>query len=168
MDKITKRIDNLEEILASSLLIFTTFLVFIQVVLRYMFNYSLYWSEELSRMLIVWFIFLGSSMAVRDKAHVNMDALANIIPKAIKDIIDIIINLICIVFCVLVVYGGFKILSTALRLNLMATSVKLPLFVPYAAVPVGMIFMMFRYIGDTMKSIRLVFKKGETEKGENI
>ncbi len=50
-------------------------LVFGNVVLRYVFNAGITLSEELSRWLFVWMIFLGAIVALRDHAHLGTDML---------------------------------------------------------------------------------------------
>ena len=50
--------------------------VVLQVVCRYLFNNSLFWSEELARMLLVQITFLGASVAFRNRLHIAVDILA--------------------------------------------------------------------------------------------
>lgn len=61
-------------VIALSLLVMVA-LVFGNVVLRYGFNSGLTLSEELSRWLFVWVIFLGAVVALRDKTHLGTDML---------------------------------------------------------------------------------------------
>jgi TRAP-type C4-dicarboxylate transport system permease small subunit len=46
-----------------------------EVVLRYVFKHSLIFTEELSRYLMVWIVFLGSALAIRDEAHIRINIL---------------------------------------------------------------------------------------------
>jgi TRAP-type transport system small permease protein len=57
-------------------------LVFGNVVLRYGFNSGITVSEELSRWLFVWMIFLGAIVALRRRAHLGMDSLVERLPVA--------------------------------------------------------------------------------------
>lgn len=50
-------------------------MVFGNVVLRYLFNSGITESEELSRWLFVWMIFLGAVIAIKDNAHLGTDLL---------------------------------------------------------------------------------------------
>ena len=49
--------------------------LFVNVVLRYGFNYSLAWSEELVRHVIVFTTFIGCSAAVKNRSTIKIDAL---------------------------------------------------------------------------------------------
>lgn len=58
----------------------TVALVFGNVVLRYGFNSGITVSEELSRWLFVWMIFLGAVVALRQHAHLGVDTLVRALP----------------------------------------------------------------------------------------
>jgi len=57
-------------------------LVFGNVVLRYAFDSGIAVSEELSRLLFVWLIFLGAILASVQRAHIGFDALVERLPLA--------------------------------------------------------------------------------------
>ncbi|WP_252374344.1 TRAP transporter small permease [Hydrogenophaga sp. 2FB] len=57
-------------------------LVFGNVVLRYAFNSGITVSEELSRWLFVWMIFLGAIVAVKEQRHLGTDVLVSRLPPA--------------------------------------------------------------------------------------
>jgi TRAP-type C4-dicarboxylate transport system permease small subunit len=49
--------------------------VFGNVILRYFFHSGLTWAEEISRILFIWLIFLGSILAFKDNEHLGVDTL---------------------------------------------------------------------------------------------
>lgn len=56
-------------------------IVTLQVVLRYAFNSSIDWSDEISRLLFVWSMFLAIPLGIREGAHVGIELLlAHIAP----------------------------------------------------------------------------------------
>jgi TRAP-type C4-dicarboxylate transport system permease small subunit len=55
--------------------------VAIQVVSRYVFNHSLFWSEELARFLLIWLSFLGATVAYCHGAHPGVDSLVRRLPE---------------------------------------------------------------------------------------
>ena len=59
-----KWFDNAEEYLLVGSLAFNVVLVFFQVVMRYVFQNSLSWSEELARYIFLWQTWVGASYAV--------------------------------------------------------------------------------------------------------
>ena len=55
-------------------------LVFANVVLRYAFNMGITTSEEVSRFLFVWMIFLGAIVALRENGHLGVDLVIKNLP----------------------------------------------------------------------------------------
>jgi TRAP-type C4-dicarboxylate transport system permease small subunit len=59
-------------------------IVTLQVVLRYGFNSSIDWSEEISRLLFVWCMFLAIPLGIREGAHVGIELLVAHIAPAVR------------------------------------------------------------------------------------
>jgi TRAP-type C4-dicarboxylate transport system permease small subunit len=55
--------------------------VLAQVVLRYLFNAPLTWSEELARYLFIWCAFLGWIVAFRRNTHLSISFVAERLPR---------------------------------------------------------------------------------------
>ena len=53
-------------------------MVFGNVVLRYGFNSGITVSEELSRWSLVWLVFLGAIVALREHQHLGVDSLVDL------------------------------------------------------------------------------------------
>ncbi len=59
-------------------------LVFSNVVLRYGFNLGITFSEEVSRFMFIWVVFLGAVLTLRDNAHLGVHMLTKKLPLAGK------------------------------------------------------------------------------------
>ncbi|MDO6587200.1 TRAP transporter small permease subunit [Salipiger sp. 1_MG-2023] len=51
-----------------------------QVVMRYVFNGSFDWADEVSRIAFVWTMFLAIPLGVRDGTHVGIDLVVKLLP----------------------------------------------------------------------------------------
>ena len=91
-------LDNIEGYLCKFFLGFFVILLFIQVVMRVVFQSSLTWSEEMSRFAFVWFAFLGASYAARLGAHNRVTFQFKFIPKMIGDVSQLVADLVWIGF----------------------------------------------------------------------
>ncbi|WP_309679827.1 TRAP transporter small permease [Polaromonas sp.] len=56
-----------------------------QVALRYGFNRSIDWADEIGRLAFVWSIFLAIPLGVRQGAHIGIDVLADKLPENWRD-----------------------------------------------------------------------------------
>ncbi len=55
-----------------------------QVALRYGFNQSIDWADEISRLAFVWSIFLAIPLGVRQGAHIGIDIVLNKLPGRLQ------------------------------------------------------------------------------------
>lgn len=77
------------------------------VVLRYGFNSGVTVSEELSRWLFVWVVFLGAIVAQRDGAHLGTDALLARLSPAGKRLCFVISHLLMLLVCWMLARGSW-------------------------------------------------------------
>jgi len=68
-------------------------MVFGNVVLRYGFNSGIAVSEEVSRWLFLWVIFMGATVAVFEKTHMGTDMLVLLLPAALQRFVRVISDL---------------------------------------------------------------------------
>nr|WP_146811994.1 TRAP transporter small permease [Aneurinibacillus danicus] len=100
-------------------------LVFGNVVLRYAFNSGITWSEEMSRFLFVWMVFLGAIAALKDNMHLGMDIVINFLPKAAKKAAFLLSNALVLYVLWLLLDGSWKM--TVLNMNSTAPATGMPL-----------------------------------------
>lgn len=83
-------------------------LVFGNVILRYVFNSGIAISEELSRLLFVWLIFLGAILASAQRIHIGFDSLANAAPPRIRKALALFTAALMLVACAIFIAGGWS------------------------------------------------------------
>ena len=72
---IDRRLARLEDLLIMVMMATLALLLGLGVVLRYVFNNPLTWSEEIVVTLFVWMVMLGVPSALRSKMHIRIDIL---------------------------------------------------------------------------------------------
>lgn len=73
--------DKLEEILLIVLLVAMACIMGIQVFCRYVLNFSLSWSEELTRYMFIWSCFISISYCIKRWISIKVDQVINMFPK---------------------------------------------------------------------------------------
>ena len=111
-----------------------------EVILRYLFSLSLIFTEELSRYLMVWIVFLGSALAIRDGAHININALIKRFNPHVQKYMHLAAHGLTLIFLVVITVEGLKILPR--QLYQMCITINVSLFYFYLAIPVGSILMI--------------------------
>jgi C4-dicarboxylate transporter DctQ subunit len=111
-----------------------------EVTLRYVFSHSMIFTEELSRYLMVWIVFLGSALAIRDGSHIRIQILVNRLGPRLQQIVKLAAYILIIAFLIFITVEGLKILPR--QLQQMCITIDISLFYFYLAIPVGSILMI--------------------------
>lgn len=104
-------------------------IVFGNVVLRYLFNSGITWSEEVARYLFVWLVLLSSIMVLKDNGHLGVEMVIKMLPKPLKRAVYIISNLIVLYILYLVVDGSWKM--TVMNAHSYGPATGMPLWMLY-------------------------------------
>ena len=83
-----------EEIFCSVFLITMVSLVIANVFLRYLFNYSISWTEEVATICFVWLVFVGASATYKHKLDMGIDVLITKTPQKVEQAIRFAVRLI--------------------------------------------------------------------------
>ncbi len=151
---IKKFIDNFEEYFCVWSLAFMTILVFIQVVMRYVFQNSLSWSEELARYIFLWLSWVGASYAVKERSHFRVEMFANILKGRKRRIFELMVLLTWFGFCVFLAYQGSVVTRHLLTRGQLSAAMEIPMAWAYASVPVGAGLMGLRLVIEIRKLFR--------------
>ena len=90
-------LQNLEDLVASAFLIVTTSLVIINIIMRYILNSGLVWSEEVATGCFVWSVFIGAVAVFKHRGHVGVDLLVKRFPAALQKVVRLLTDLILVV-----------------------------------------------------------------------
>lgn len=90
-------LQNLEDLVASAFLIVTTILVIINIIMRYILNSGLVWSEEVATGCFVWSVFIGAVAVFKHRGHVGVDLLVKRFPAALQKVVRLLTDLILVV-----------------------------------------------------------------------
>jgi TRAP-type transport system small permease protein len=78
-------IDRFSYLFIVILMTVMTSIISIQVGLRYVFNSSIDWADELARLSFVWVVFLAVPHGVKKGIHVGLDLLPGLMPQRLQD-----------------------------------------------------------------------------------
>ena len=138
--------DKLEKIFLAGTIIFTSLLLFVNVVMRYVFMMPIYWAEELVRYLMVWLVFIGASQVTSWGGHIAVDILPRFLSKRGNLILAFAVNMVCIAFCAVLAYYSLEQMLRVKAAHQVSPAMELPMWLAYAAIPAGTILMLIRYI----------------------
>lgn len=115
-------------------------IVFTEVVLRYGFGRSLDFTEELTRYLMIWVVFLAGALCVRQDAHIRIDMLVRKLPRGWRPAVEALAHLCSAAFLLVLAWAGYVVLPGQTSQETVTLGVSMAW--PYAAIPVGCVLMV--------------------------
>jgi TRAP-type C4-dicarboxylate transport system permease small subunit len=151
---ITKILAIILIILMAAMVLDVTWQVFTRFILK---NPSSF-TEELAGFLLVWIGLLGASYALYTKAHLGIDIIITKVTGVKRQLVEIIIYAVIILFSLFVlVIGGLRLVNLTFTLNQISPSLGIPMGYVYLVLPLTGILMIY-YSGFY---IWLVLRKGK-------
>ena len=116
--------------------------LFVNVFLRYVFNYTLAWSEELVREVIIYTTLIGCSAAVKNRSMIKIDASVQLLPK-LKVPLTFFSNFVTLIFSLIVLYYGWKMALLQIQTEQKTIILQIPLVYIFSILPLmgGMMFI---------------------------
>lgn len=154
MGKISNAIHKACQFFLAADLLAVTFILTINVILRYIFKSSWPWSEELSRYLVAWLTFVGAACCVTEGSDITIDSITGLFSKKGQKIIAIITTLISIAFMIIFIYTSMQMTMRSFQNGQMATAMKLPIWIVYMSMPVGGALTVLRLVEKLINLIK--------------
>lgn len=129
--------DYLEMAIGVVLLLAISVVLTLQVFMRYVVQESLSWSEELSRYMFIWLIYLGISYGAKVMRHIKIDAGLYMFPKKMRRAVVICGDVIFLIFAITVVVYASKLTQRQIMLEQESPAMGIPMYLIYIAPAVG-------------------------------
>ena len=133
-----------------------TGIIFLQVVLRYVFQSPFSWAEELARYLLIWITCLGSAYAIRDGMHISIGYLRSKFKDAAKTFVTVVVYVMTLGFFIYCIKEG--LLFSFAQWTQRSTAMQIPMTLPYMAIPLGFGIMFLVALECLIDEIRIASK----------
>ena len=144
--------DRFENVLLVSMFSGMVIVIFYQVIMRYVFNNSSVWSEELGKFLFVWITWLGISLGARKGEHLTVTILLDKLPFNAKHLTSIAAQLVVIGVSAITAWYSYTLVLSQNHVPFAA--IRISMSWGYLAVLVGCVLMCLRCIHDVNVSYR--------------
>lgn len=126
------------EYLSMACIAVMTLLVIAQVVLRYVFNDPLDWSEEMARIVFIYLAFIGIGAAYGRRRHMSIDALVILLPPSMKRAVEFAVVGIASAFLVAVIMLTARSMVELQRMDVTTPALDYPMAFVYLVIPLGL------------------------------
>jgi TRAP-type transport system small permease protein len=119
-------------------------LVFLNVILRYLTNHSITWSDEVSRHLMIWLTFIGAGITLRHGGLVAIDNLQAALGDRKARLLRLVVAAIMLAFFVMMIWVG----KTYVERTMFQTtpSTRIPFGYIYLAMPIGFGLLIVHFL----------------------
>lgn len=122
-----------------------TMVTFMQVVARYVFNYSFVWALELTGVMFAWLIFIGMSYGVRVGAHIGVDVIVKSLAPRAARVVGSLAAALCIVYALIVTWGGYQYVTKMHDVGILMQDMPVQQWIPRLVIPLGFALLAFRF-----------------------
>ncbi|HPE59063.1 MAG TPA: TRAP transporter small permease [Thiolinea sp.] len=165
--------DEIEETSIAVCLGLMTLITFVNVVARYVFNANILWALETTVFLFAWLVLMGMSYGVKKHFHIGVDVVINLLGSSTRRWLALASVVACLAYSLLLLYGSWNywypfVTTRAFMetqdipmpaflqfladwLNDGEKYEKLPRFLPYMALPLGLALLTFRFIQQAIR-----------------
>jgi len=166
--KIGQIVDNIEETSIAICLGLMTLITFANVIARYVFNSNILWALEMTVFLFAWLVLMGASYAVKKHIHIGVDVVINMFSPGARKILALLAWSSCMAYSIFLLIGSWDywypfiterawletedipmpemFMFLADWFNEGEKYEKIPRFIPYLALPLGLALFTFRYM----------------------
>lgn len=148
--------DNFEEAGLLILLVIIGFTMMFQIMMRKVFGNPLPWPEELCRYCFIWSGYLSVGYCFRKNKVLKIDIVTQLFPKIVQNILEIIAEIIVLVFLVYIFYYSVPVLKIVSKSGQLSPALEVPMSAIYFAPVFGYGLGVLRYIQLLYKKYRRV------------
>ena len=136
--------------------------------MRYVFNNSSFWSEELARYVFIWQIWMGASIGFKDDKHIKIELLTSRLQGKAKVFFSLLSNLLMLAFSVFVAVKGLEYLRLTYMLKKVTPALRYSYVYVYASLPLSALSVGLRMVGVACGEIKTLFSSAPQIKGDEV
>lgn len=145
---------NLERTVIGLLLAVMSLLAVMQVIMRYVFDNSLIWSEELIRYCFIWLVFLGTSYAAQRGSHIRLELINRFVRGRPGRWLDAFGDIVFAGLAIYLIPIGIALIVRLMEWGEISPALRIPMWIVYAAVPIGLGLTAIRCIQSAWARIK--------------
>jgi C4-dicarboxylate transporter DctQ subunit len=163
ISKIGRGLNHVEEYVLFLLVLQMGISVFIQVVMRYLFQSAVTWLDELVHIEVVFLTFFGASLCVKYSAHISVDAVKKSIHREpYRTVIEVLNHLVMAAYVSTLICFGMRLISAMTTHTHYTPTLRIPKHYLYFVVCVALALIGVRSLLGVYKALRT----GRTGRGE--
>jgi C4-dicarboxylate transporter DctQ subunit len=155
ISRIGRGLNHVEEYVLFLMVLQMGISVFIQVVMRYLFQSAITWLDELVHIEVVFLTFFGAGLCIKYGAHISVDALKKSVHREpYRSVMEVLSHLVMAVYVSVVVYFGMKLVSAMSTHTNYTPTLRIPKHFLYFVVCVALALIGMRSLLGIYRTLR--------------
>ena len=138
--------EHFEESVVVICLIVLSVLTSLNVVLRYVFNSSLIWSEEACKLSLIISGFISIGYCVRKGIMIRVDALVQVLGAKMQKVMNALSSLLMLLFFSVAFYAGLNVVKGTYYSGQVSAALRIPVFIIYMVPVIGFALAVLRLL----------------------
>jgi C4-dicarboxylate transporter DctQ subunit len=156
-DGMVKILDTFERLLVGWFILASALLAFLLVILRYFFGKGLTWGSEAVILLMVWAAFFGAGIAIREKGHIELEVVRDLLPPAFRLPVIVLADFLCVGVTLFIMIFGVKWTLFLYHGGGVDVATQLPEWIIFLCVPLAGLTMTIRYLQHLTNNFKNMF-----------
>jgi len=132
---------------------FIVYVIFIEVVRRFVLLYSSVWGEETARYAFIYLVWIGAAAAVRERAHIRIDVIVHYLPPRGGALLYLLGDVLTAVLACLAIYWSLDPVLVSLKFGNVTDGLRIVRAWFLFAVPFGFSLIMIRLVQSIVRDI---------------
>ncbi|MGR3592528.1 MAG: TRAP transporter small permease [Limimaricola soesokkakensis] len=120
--------------------------VFLQVVMRFGFDAAPHWTEEVTAICMVWSVYMGAALCVRERFHIRILVLVSALPERLGRGVIVAADLAIALYSLMMIRVSLDYLAVLWRYPSYTTSLGINEFYPQTILVIGYLLIALRIV----------------------
>lgn len=146
LKKIDNAVNKFEGAVSVTLFLIMVLVVCWSVICRRVLKITFLQGEELARYLMIYVVFIGTSVGVKNKSHIGVEVFVDLLPEKAKRYTKIFTEILCMLIFIVLFVLSIQMMQHLIETMQMTTTTQVPMFCIFVCVPVSMFLGILHYV----------------------
>lgn len=119
---------------------------FANVISRYVFDFALYWAEEIMIFLVVWCVFIAAASVAFNGANLKMDLLSARFPSRLRAAVNALVAISTVGLVGFAAWQSMVVVRLFAEGGSVSVTASVPMVIPHSALFIGLVLMVLAVV----------------------
>ncbi len=145
--------NNLERWLMLGFYAYIVAVVFIEVIRRFVLEYSSVWGEETARYAFVYLVWIGAAAAIKERSHIRIDVIFHLVPRKFIPYLYLFGEIVTLLFAFIAIYYSAESVLSSIKFQSLTSGLRINQAWFTVAVPFGFLLIIVRLLQAIVRDI---------------